>query len=105
VPTFADRGCHVVGVTDPYSRILGFLDRLKPYILIIKTKCGQSCIKDGNKCESEKTKKQQSELKHYWSAMLTSLHVVGFSAIILQDVIEAALYGSDSMKFGSELYF
>jgi hypothetical protein len=25
--TFADRGCHVVRVTDPYDRILGFLDR------------------------------------------------------------------------------
>jgi hypothetical protein len=24
---FADRGCHVVSVTDPYRRILGFLDR------------------------------------------------------------------------------
>jgi hypothetical protein len=24
---FADRGCHVVIVTDPYDRILGFLDR------------------------------------------------------------------------------
>jgi hypothetical protein len=24
---FSDRGCHVVGVTDPYGRILGFLDR------------------------------------------------------------------------------
>jgi hypothetical protein len=24
---FADRGCHVVNVTDPYHRILGFLDR------------------------------------------------------------------------------
>jgi hypothetical protein len=24
---FEDRGCHVVGVTDPYGRILGFLDR------------------------------------------------------------------------------
>jgi hypothetical protein len=23
----ADRGCHVVTVTDPYGRILGFLDR------------------------------------------------------------------------------
>jgi hypothetical protein len=29
VPTFADRGCHVVSVTDPYGRILGFLDRQK----------------------------------------------------------------------------
>jgi hypothetical protein len=27
LPTFADRGCHVVIVTDPYGRILGFLDR------------------------------------------------------------------------------
>jgi hypothetical protein len=26
-PTFADRGCHVVSVTDPYGRILGFLER------------------------------------------------------------------------------
>jgi hypothetical protein len=25
--TFADRWCHVVSVTDPYGRILGFLDR------------------------------------------------------------------------------
>jgi hypothetical protein len=28
VPTFADRGCHVVSATDPYSRILNFLDQL-----------------------------------------------------------------------------
>jgi hypothetical protein len=27
LPTFVDRGCHVVSVTDPYGRILGFLDR------------------------------------------------------------------------------
>jgi hypothetical protein len=27
VQTFADRGCHVVSVTDPYGRILGLLDR------------------------------------------------------------------------------
>jgi hypothetical protein len=27
VPTFADRGCHVVSVTDPYGRNFGFLDR------------------------------------------------------------------------------
>jgi hypothetical protein len=26
VPTFTDRECHVVSVTDPYGRILGFLD-------------------------------------------------------------------------------
>jgi hypothetical protein len=29
VPTFADRGCNVVGVTDPYGRILGFLDQCR----------------------------------------------------------------------------
>jgi hypothetical protein len=27
VPTFADRGCHVVSVTDPYGCIFGFLDQ------------------------------------------------------------------------------
>jgi hypothetical protein len=27
VPTLADRRSHVVSVTDPYGRILGFLDR------------------------------------------------------------------------------
>jgi hypothetical protein len=27
LPTFTDRECHVVSVTDPYGRILGFLDR------------------------------------------------------------------------------
>jgi hypothetical protein len=27
VPTFADRGCRVISVTDPYGRILGFIDR------------------------------------------------------------------------------
>jgi hypothetical protein len=26
LPTFVDRGCHVVSVMDPYGRILGFLD-------------------------------------------------------------------------------
>jgi hypothetical protein len=28
VPTFTDGGGHVVSVTEPYSRILGFLDRI-----------------------------------------------------------------------------
>jgi hypothetical protein len=27
IANFADRGCHVVSVTDPYGRNLGFLDR------------------------------------------------------------------------------
>jgi hypothetical protein len=27
VPTYFHRGCHVVSVTDPYGRILDFLDR------------------------------------------------------------------------------
>jgi hypothetical protein len=27
LPTFADRGCHVISVTDPYGRILGFIDK------------------------------------------------------------------------------
>jgi hypothetical protein len=31
VQTFADRGCHVGSVTDPYGRILDFLDRSRYY--------------------------------------------------------------------------
>jgi CBS-domain-containing membrane protein len=31
VPTFADRGCHVVSVMNPYGRILGFLDQSRYY--------------------------------------------------------------------------
>jgi hypothetical protein len=31
LPTFADRGCHMDSVTDPYDRILGFLDRSRHY--------------------------------------------------------------------------
>jgi hypothetical protein len=34
VPTFADRGWHVVSVADPFGRIIGFLDRTN--ITIIK---------------------------------------------------------------------
>jgi CBS-domain-containing membrane protein len=35
VPTSADRGCHMVSVTDPYGRILGFLDQYFFSTLII----------------------------------------------------------------------
>jgi hypothetical protein len=31
VPSFGDRGCHVVSVTDPYGRILGFLGRVRVF--------------------------------------------------------------------------
>jgi hypothetical protein len=34
VPTFTDRRCHVVSVTDPCDRILGFLDRIYMCIYI-----------------------------------------------------------------------
>jgi hypothetical protein len=30
---FTDRGCHVVSVTDPYGRILGFLDMSRYFSL------------------------------------------------------------------------
>jgi hypothetical protein len=33
VPTFADRGCHVVSATDPYGSILGFLDRSRNFFI------------------------------------------------------------------------
>jgi hypothetical protein len=34
VPTFVDRGCHVVSVTDPYGRNLGFLDRSRYFFQV-----------------------------------------------------------------------
>jgi hypothetical protein len=33
LPTCADKGCHVVSVTDPYGRILDFLDRSRYFFL------------------------------------------------------------------------
>jgi hypothetical protein len=33
LPTFADRVCHVVSVTDPYGRILDFLDRSRYFFI------------------------------------------------------------------------
>jgi hypothetical protein len=33
VPTFADEGCHMVSVTNPHERILGFLDRSRYFFL------------------------------------------------------------------------
>jgi hypothetical protein len=35
VPTFANRGCHVVSVTDPYGRVLGFLDRSRYFFFLV----------------------------------------------------------------------
>jgi hypothetical protein len=35
VPIFLDRGCHVVSVTNPYRRILGFLDRSRYFFFQI----------------------------------------------------------------------
>jgi hypothetical protein len=40
VPPFADRGCHVVSVTDLYCRILGFLDLFYLYGVIELKKSG-----------------------------------------------------------------
>jgi hypothetical protein len=34
VPTFEDGGCRVVSGTDPYGRILGFLDRSRYFFLL-----------------------------------------------------------------------
>jgi hypothetical protein len=33
LPTCAERGCHAVSVTDPYGRILGFLERSRYFSL------------------------------------------------------------------------
>jgi hypothetical protein len=39
VPTFADGGCHVVSVTNPYGRILGFLDRSRYFLFLVLLNC------------------------------------------------------------------
>jgi hypothetical protein len=41
MPSFADRGCHVVSVTDPYGRILGFLDRSRYFSVCQMSNVGQ----------------------------------------------------------------
>jgi hypothetical protein len=38
LPTFADRGYHVVSVMDPYGRILGFLDRSRYFFFQVAPK-------------------------------------------------------------------
>jgi hypothetical protein len=37
VPTFADRGCHVVSAMDPHGLILGFLDQSRYYFFQVAT--------------------------------------------------------------------
>jgi hypothetical protein len=44
VPTFADRGCHVVSVTNLYGRILGFLDRNCSDVLYPVVVCKSSML-------------------------------------------------------------
>jgi hypothetical protein len=33
IANFADRGCHLVSVTDPYVRIFGFLDKSRYFYI------------------------------------------------------------------------
>jgi hypothetical protein len=40
VSNFADRGCRVVSVTDPYGRILGFLDRSRYFLVVSEIEPG-----------------------------------------------------------------
>jgi CBS-domain-containing membrane protein len=35
VPTIADRGCHVVSVTDPYGHILGVIDQSRYFFFLV----------------------------------------------------------------------
>jgi hypothetical protein len=39
LPAFADKGCHVVSMTDPYGRILGFLDRSRYFSIKYLLSC------------------------------------------------------------------
>jgi hypothetical protein len=45
LPTFADKGCHVVSVTDPYGRILDFLDRSRYFFFQVAPQlCSRSWV-------------------------------------------------------------
>jgi hypothetical protein len=48
VPTFADRGYHMVSVTDPYGRIVGFLKLIYPV-----KKFPAFCEPQRNSCATE----------------------------------------------------
>jgi hypothetical protein len=43
LPPFADRGYRVVSSTDPYSRILGFLDRNRCYFFQVAPQLHSRC--------------------------------------------------------------
>jgi hypothetical protein len=44
VPTFADRGCHEVSMTDPYGRVLGFLPFFTHCVLsLLRFACQMNC--------------------------------------------------------------
>jgi hypothetical protein len=52
LPTCADKGCHVVSVTDPYGRILGFLDintNINTYLWISDIDFGQKNIRGSSR--------------------------------------------------------
>jgi hypothetical protein len=44
VPTFADGVCLVVSVTDPYGRILGFLNRRRYFSIKYLLSCTQEAV-------------------------------------------------------------
>jgi hypothetical protein len=44
VPTFADKGCHVVSMMDSYGCILGFLDRFICIYIYLYMASRGSCI-------------------------------------------------------------
>jgi hypothetical protein len=66
VPAFADKGCHIVSVTDPHCRILGFLDRMPESTVwnIIKhtaeleegSKVASAIIYRGKKCYNDRNR-------------------------------------------------
>jgi hypothetical protein len=44
VPTFADRGCHVIRVTGPYGRIQGFVDREEICVCVCVCVCVSTAV-------------------------------------------------------------
>jgi hypothetical protein len=65
VPTSAERGCHVVSVTDPHGRILDFLDRESTVKVKKKRKenIGQTGISERRKNKIKEDRKKEKSIK------------------------------------------
>jgi hypothetical protein len=78
-PTFADRECHAVSVTNPYGRILGFLDQSRYFLFQVAP---QFVLTRLSGPSGKSTAFLSIAQLHYCAVVATSLPGVGTSAWI-----------------------